>query len=388
MRAGAAWLLKRAQLARELLLDLPGDIAELQATLTALMQVPAGFTSLTSLAFRAPKRFEEAQESVIMAVSWLVGQAKGLEFLSIDRVSLPHLPSLAHIRHLQLAVSVENFSRLAPVLATLLTLQTLYLDGSEMQEPAAPPAHLDLQALTQLESVMLDRVVPASLLLPEGTALHAIACCLEDARDALWPTVFGALKSFVLETGEHMKLEEDIPGWMLEPVKLDRLVLSSKSFGIGYDNDDGFDHGLIRLRGALLLADEFCLECSEGLYVEIPGQHQWRLVNLISDKRLFVRLRNVARFASCPAFVIRYESLEGIDLSRLASYLAKSGMDFDLDQWGEPDCDFRAGRGADILHEDHARSCKCGACRICCRLDNFQLGGERICSCADFWEYI
>ena len=100
IRAGAAWLLKRAQLAQELLLDLPGDNAELQATLKALMHVPAGFVSLTSLAFRAPDRIEEAQESVIMAVSWLVGQAKGLVFLSIDRVSLPHLPLLAHIRHL------------------------------------------------------------------------------------------------------------------------------------------------------------------------------------------------------------------------------------------------------------------------------------------------
>ncbi len=58
MRAGAAWLLKMAQLARELLLDLPGDNAELQATLKALMEVPAGFTSLTSLAFRAPYRYE------------------------------------------------------------------------------------------------------------------------------------------------------------------------------------------------------------------------------------------------------------------------------------------------------------------------------------------
>ena len=386
MRAGAAWLLKRAQLARELLLDLPGDSAELKATLKALLEVPAGFTSLNSLAFRAPNRTEGAQEAVIMVVLWLVGHAKGLVFLSIDRVSLPYLPSLAHIRHLQLAVSVENFWSLAPVLATLVTLQTLYLDGSEMQEPAAPPAHLDLQALTQLETVMLDAVVPASLLLPEGTALHAIACCLEDARNALWPTVLGALKSFVLETDEQVKLEEDIPGWMLEPVKLDRLVLSSYSFGVGYDPEDGFNDGLIRLRGALLLADEFCLYCSEGLYVEVPKEHQWRLANLISDNRLFVRLRDIARFASCPALVIRYRSLEGIDLSRLASYLAKSGIDFDLNQWGEQ-CEFRAGSGADILHEYNARSCKCGACRICCRLDNFQLGGERFCSCADFWEY-
>ena len=113
----------KAQLAREFLLEFLGDSAELQATL-ALMQVPAGFVSLTSLAFRAADRLEEAHESVIMmimAVSWLkpIGQAKGLVSLSIDQVSLPHLPSLAQIWHLQLAVSVENFSRLAmaPVLA-------------------------------------------------------------------------------------------------------------------------------------------------------------------------------------------------------------------------------------------------------------------------------
>ena len=373
--AGAAWVLKRAQRTQQLLMELPRESTDLQATLDTLMQVPGGFSRLTALSVRAWPDSEDVP-SLIMAVSWLVGQAKGLVFLSIGAVGLPHLPSLAHIRHLQLDVCGENFSRLAPALSTLVTLQTLCLDGTRLDESDGPPADLDLQALTQLESVMLDGIYPASLLLPEGAALHAVAYSLDDASDSFWPTVVGALRSFTLATSERILTEEDIPMWMLEPIKLDTFMVISKCFGKGCTDDERFRQ--IELRGAFLRAESFCISCTDGIYVTVPGEHEWALVNMLSDQKLYVQLLDVAKFATCPEFVFRYKDLEGADLISLTSVLAKRGSEFCLDEYGEPEVMFATRGWPGVLHCDalDCTTCRCEACRDCCRLDNYQ--GKRI----------
>lgn len=274
MDAGAARSLKRAQQAQQLLLDLPRESAEVQTTLEALMQIPRSFSRLTALSLRAWPHREEDLQSLIMAVAYITGQAKRLVFLSIDVESLPHLPSLSHIRHLQLAVSGDSLLRLAPALGNLVTLQTLCC-SSKLEQSAEPLAHLDLLALTQLESMMLDGVVPASLKLPEFAALHAITYSLEEAEESFWPSVLpplGPLKSFTLEASEDIKHVEDIPNWMLEPVKLYRLVLAVKSFGLGYENENNYDPGEIRLRGAFLRAEEFCLRVQGGALCEVASR--------------------------------------------------------------------------------------------------------------------
>ncbi len=384
MSAGAAWVLKRAQRTQQLLMELPRRSADLQATLDTLMQVPGGFSRLTALSVRAWPDSEDVP-SLIMAVSWLVGQAKGLVYLSIGAVGLPHLPSLAHIRHLQLDISGDNFWRLAPALSRLVTLQTLCLDGTRFDESGGPPAHLDLQALTQLESLMLDGIYPASLNLPVGTAVHGRVYTLDDARDIFWPTVVGVLRSFTLDTREHIWSEEDIPPWMLQPTKLDTLVVASKSFGRGFKDDE---NGRIRLKGALLQAERFCLSCIDGIYVIVPEEHEWALVNMLSGGKLYARILDVNKFASCPQIVFRYDDLEGADLMSVSSVLNERGMEFFLEEYGEPTVEFSSPRGVELLHSQgddlECSSCKCGACRDCCRLDNYE--GERV-PCEEYFLY-
>ncbi|EIE26872.1 hypothetical protein COCSUDRAFT_59379 [Coccomyxa subellipsoidea C-169] len=136
------------------------------------MQVSGGFGRLTGLSFRASPQSEEDKEHHKMAVAWLLGQAKELVFLSLDLVGLPYLPHLSHIQHLQLDVSGGAFPRLAPVLTTLVTLRTLYLESTETQGAQEEATGLDLQTLTELESVMLDGAVPSALTLAEGTSLR------------------------------------------------------------------------------------------------------------------------------------------------------------------------------------------------------------------------
>lgn len=381
--AGAAWVLKRAKLAQQLLLDLPRESADLQTTLEALMQVTGGFSRLTALSLRAWQYSDEDLPSLIMAVSLLVGQSKELVFLSLDVMSLPLLPSLSHIRHLQLAVSYDNLPKVAHALGKLVTLQTLCLDGSKMAEDEAvgKQSNLDLQALAHLEGVMLDGLVLTSLRLPEGTALHAVAYSLAEAGDIFWTSVVGALKSFTLQTTEHIKTEEDIPDWMLQPLSLDTFVLAPKQFGRAYcEEEDMMGGGLIMLKGAFLRAERFCLNCERGIFVEVPKEHEWREVNMLTDSKLCVFLHDVAKFASCTEFFFRYHYFEGVELIRIASYLTEHALPFYSEQYGglgEPRCDLRS-RGAQILHDDvlECSTCRCGACRDCCRLDNFQ--GKRV----------
>ena len=278
-------MLKRAKRAQQLLLDLPRESADLQATLEALMQVTGGFSRLTALSLRAWQYSDEDLPSLIMAVSLLVGQSKGLVFLSLDVMSMPLVPSLSHIRHLQMAISYDNLPKMAHAIAKLVTLQTLCLDGSKMEEDEAigKQANLDLQALAHLEGVTLDGLVLTSLRLPKGTALHAVAYSLAEAGDIFWTSVVGALKSFNLQTIEHIKTEEDIPDWMLQPLSLDTFVLAPKQFGRAYcEEEDMMGRGPIMLKGAFLRAEPFCLNCQRGIFVKVPQEHEWREVNFLS----------------------------------------------------------------------------------------------------------
>ncbi len=377
MGAGAAWMLKRAKLAKLLLLDLPRNRPGLQATLESLMQVSSGFSRLTALSLRTRPHGSEDLAFLTMALAWLVGQSKGIVFLSLDLVGLPFLPSLSHIRHLQLGVAGGSFPRLAATVASLATLQTLYLDGKLLEESESGVVLLDLHALTQLESVMLDGAIPNLLFLPEGTALHVIVYSLQDARNKVWPAVGDALTSFRLETDACIYTEEQIPQWMLEPIRLEKLVLALQSFGRTQDED--LRHREIQLKGALLYAKRFCLDCTEGLHVQVPKGHEWKVVNLHSGDKLYVGFDSITEFASsCREFTFRYAHLEGIDILSLASHLTKCGMRYLLEQPFEMDveCHFSGPTWAEDLRDTLHSACRCGACKICCRIDNFQ--GHRI----------
>ena len=368
--------MERAQFARELELDL-GKEARVQDIVRALMQVPGGFHRLASLSVSAfqSDAYSPAQLTYLyMAVAWLVGQSTELKYLCISLKGLPYLPCLPHIQHLQLTTSGGTLSSLAPVLASMVSLQTLCLIATDN----LAQAQLDLQALTQLQSVRLEDIMPISLNLASGTALHAIVKSVADARNFIWHSTAarGILRSFTLEAPhEQIEKESQIPNWMLGPAVLETLVLSLRSFG-----KKPLFCETIMLEGALACAERLCIDCQEGLYVVVPKVHKWRLVNFKSIGVLSVRFQSVTQFAlSCPAFSFEYSTFEGVQLISLARAMLEHGMGFVEAETGEIGSMFHSVCRNELdldLHDDSHSICKCGACHNCCRPDNFQ--GPRV----------
>ena len=372
--------MERAQCAQEL--DLHFEAKErVQAIVRALMQVPGGFPRLTALSVTTATSLRKGTSKdgacIHMAVAWLLGQSSGLKFLYLDVGALPCLPSLAHIQHLQLHMCADSLVNLMPALASLVTLQTLCLSSPDNSFPG----HLNLQGLSQLQSLNLERLVPGSLTLASSTALHATVYSVADARNSLWErtSAIGVLKSFTLEAPSAViETEDDIPEWLLGSARLVTLVLSLKQFG---ENPQFYD--AILLKGALARSERLCIDCRCDLYAEVPREHNWKLVNLHCDGELNVEFQSVAHFAmSCTAYSFRCDNLQGVHLFSLARCMLQYGRDFEEEQIG----DFPDTKSAfhspcrDILHLDlhdgcHSL-CRCGACHRCCRPDNFQ--GPRV----------
>lgn len=230
--------------------------------------------------------------------------------------------------------------------------------------------YLDLHALPQLQIVVVDDLVPSSLVLAKGTVLHATVYSLQDAQSSVWASSIAseAMKSFKLCCSDDINSEEQIPQWLLMPCDLDTLVFSLKTFGNESD-------GAIPLKGAFLSAKRLGFECHKSLYVEVPSaSYQWELFNFHSDGALYVRLDESFPFR-CPAFFFHYNHSYGVDLMKIVGAMSRSGMPFTV---------ARDDDGASLFHSPcndpdtlnlHGfvrNNCRCGACVDCCRLDDFE----------------
>lgn len=187
------------------------------------------------------------------------------------------------------------------------------------------------------------------------------------------------LRSFTLEAGdESIDDEAQLPAWMLRIVRIDTLVLSLKSFGKACG-----EH--IKLQGALAHVDRLCLECKEGLYVEVPQEQAWSWVNLHSDGELFVGFQSVGFFAeTVRLFSFLYGVLQGTGLLSLVQIMQQRGMHVEIEQL----CEVYSAVYSSHCSLWHLRlhdecpiysNCRCFACSDCCRLDNFRLGP--LCPC-------
>ncbi len=368
--AGVTWLFRRAHLAERIKLVFPSySGASQQAVARAVLQIPNGFCKLAGLHIRAEvAESSEDEKHVMMAVTWLLGQASELKYLHLAFDGLPYLPHLPGIRHLQLCGTESTISRLLPAILSLGTLQTLAL--RIWKKVCAPPIHLDLQALLQLESVVLDNLVPSSLVLAKGTVLHATVFTLQDAQSSVWASTVAseAMKSFKLvSSSEDIITEEDIPQWLLRPCDLDTLVFTLKTFG-----DE--EYGAIPLEGAFLIAKRVGLLCGESLYVEVPSaSYQWELVNFHSEGVLYVHIDKSFPL-HCPAFFFRYNHSHGVDLIERACAMRHSGMPFTLARHGDASLLHSPCNNLDMInvHGYYSNTCRCGACAECCRLENFE----------------
>ncbi|BDA51043.1 hypothetical protein COCOBI_17-2630 [Coccomyxa sp. Obi] len=322
------WLLKRASSAQKLEVVFP--TFNQQATARAILESPNDFRKLTGLDIHATRTgIPEDAEHVMMAVAWLLGQTRELKYLHVAFDGMPYLPRFSHIRHLQISCLDCNICRMLPIIASLGTLQTLELTRSRFSEIDPPQIIPDLQALPQLQSVVLCDLVPSSLMLAKGTALHVTVFSLRDAQSIIWDSASKAIKSFkLLSDKEEITSDAEISQWLLRPCDLDTLVFKLKSFGEQYI-------GAIRLKGAFLSTKRLGFDCVSSLYVEVPSEsYQWELVNFHTDGQLHVLLDSSFPLR-CPVFSFSFNHLGGVDIMEIACCMRQSGMPFRLEQYPE-----------------------------------------------------
>lgn len=211
----AAWLLRRAELARTLYIgQLYGNALKIPAQ--ALLQAPPCFGNLTSLVLNHREdlyaRMCNEEETKLLLMLWLclAGQARQLQFLSLTLKSLQSLPHLPHLKHLQLHLTGGDCRCVMQYIPRLSSLQTLHMYCAHAL-PEHRPA-VDMATMTPLQSVSLDGVVPGLLALAEGTALHVRLYEICDARDPIWVSALPSLRTFHLDVlGYEVETEEQMP---------------------------------------------------------------------------------------------------------------------------------------------------------------------------------
>ena len=258
---------------------------------------------------------------------------------------------------------------MAGSLSGLLNLQTLSLDKPGMSDPSERPCFA-LEGLSQLQSVMLDCVVPAPLTLPPGAALHLRVYSLDCVRQPVWQTVAFALQSVCItsDDGEVVEHSSQLPSIFAGKSGLKSIMMQLGSFGTQTDP--------IVLYGAFLQVESLLIRTDlNDLCMRVPaGRLPWRLARFVSSNALVIAFANVGDFLDCcPAFSMWYQSLRG-NLMSFCQGIADRGI-----QWGSQFESDAFERGFS-LHEIHSLCtpdfiidldlspedmCQCGACSSC-----------------------
>jgi hypothetical protein len=363
--------LRRAQQARSLNIGPLQSSHDINIAANAVQQANNSWEQLRELkAEHTTSQFCTAEDIVLFrsTVCWLWGRARHLAFLRLVLHGLHYIPCLVQLKHLQLNLRRCSFCQVAGSLSGLLNLQTLSLDQSwgspfKILIPSERPS-LALEGLSQLQSVMLCCVVPASLTLPPGAALHLGMCSLECVRQPVWQTVASALQSVdIISCDDVVGHPSQLPSIFAGQSGLKSIMMDLASFGK--------PTGPIVLYGAFLQVESLLIQTNwNDLCMRVPaGRLPWRLARFVSHNALDIAFANVGDFLDCcPAFSMWYQSLGG-SLMSFRQSIADRGI-----QWGSqfdsedslheinslctPDAIINV-----VLHPDDI--CQCGACSSC-----------------------
>lgn len=247
------------------------------------------------------------------------------------------IPCLTQLRHLTLAQK-GSFKHLAGSIRHLPSLRTLSLEAEadDGYDPERRP-HLDLAGLSQLHTVILSDILPASLTLPEGAALRLHMSSLECARQEIWSSVALALQSISIDCCDVIIEVSQLPRIFAEPSGLKNILLCLNSFG---DKEHP-----IEFYGAFLQVEWLLLKTQNELCVRVPARSlHWQVVRLWG-KMLDIDFANAGDFlVRCLAFSIAYHSQRGLGLMHLCHAIAQRGI-----KWGTQD--HIQGRMPHAMHE-------------------------------------
>lgn len=359
-----AWILRRVGSVQKL--EWRPSSVGLQTLVEGLPQVPGGMAPLRGLHVSRCALTSEEFEGVMSSVDWILSHAGSLKYLRIDMGQFPNVSGMQNIKFLQFMATVPVLCQVIPELTALHMLETLCLTSNGED---AGMLHIDLASLGKLQCVALDNLVPSWIALPTDTTLHVTLWNLEHAFSWVWPVVSSNLRTFILNASEEkIRTLDEIPSILLQSSGLKTVGLNVLSFGIRENP--------IELMGALWESESLTLQAIDGLYVSIPqGTIHWTVVYLLTLRELEVKMADPLSFAKgCPAFFIKYDSLAGSDLIKLARFMGEHNQDFTIKDavftwfyWKPEDAISREMN----LFNDHRCCGRCGACLKCCTLDSF-----------------
>ena len=304
--AGARWVVRRAQQAHTMEFGLLAYGHQIDAAANALLQTDNTWASLkaaTIVLLSARTRPHSTAEVISLnsAIVWLLRSAANLDYLFLRTQELRCMPHLAQLRHLQLSLR-EDFRAVAQSLSNLKNLETLHLDQAHRVSPDEE-ADFDLTGIDKLQTVMLTNVVPASLLLPRGAALHVWMRCWGDAHAPIWQSVASALEFFWVGNDTMESVILQLPDILLVPSGLKTIVVDVDTLGTCA--------APIVLCGPLLQVECLILQCTGDMNIRVPsGTLAWQRVKFLAWGSLSIDFDSVGDFLdSCPTFSIATRGL-------------------------------------------------------------------------------
>ena len=342
-----------------------GDADRVYEVAAALLQAGHSWASLTATKVTNPDNYCVGSTVAFQsALYWLLCNAKGLRFVRLELKTLRCMPRLAQLRHLQLYI-YDGTGNLGQSLSNLRDLQTLYLKQDADLFPVQSPV-LALTGLSQLRSVKLSNVVPASLALPLGAALHLRLRSMEDAHAAVWNSCVDFLQSVHVRDRTDagcLRNASELPDFMSGPSVLETIVLRLKRFGAP-EEPAYFSQSLLQAR-------RLVLQCTDELRIHIPSEGlQWGVVTFASMDVLEVTFDDISLFLLITkAFSFAYTNLQGLALMYLSQAMAEQGIQICCDTYNPTGC---ALYSTPALYSESAYDdtmlvslCNCGACPEC-----------------------
>ncbi len=314
----------------------------------------------------------------------LLSRAHGLKFLSLRLQCTFWIPELTHLQstlqHLQIDSTGGTLSQLEPLLPKLQGLRTLCLKSDGWQ-PQCDRTKLRLQILTQLQSIQLDDVIPASLTLAKGTALHVRCSSRETALSEMWSTLTAseAMRSFTLRAFGLDVPAQSIPRFLLVANDLESVFFHCRNFGPGTTVCTFSQEVPVVLQGPWLRLRRLSLLAEQHVSIVVDaGPINWQVLNISCSLVLTLRFADVGAFAEkCPEISFTYRRLNCPDTEALVALLGNKGVHFEMkqDDRGSRNMSTSTRRWSTTnqLHSIDNRfkfdDCCCGACWKCCPVD-------------------
>ena len=205
------------------------------------------------------------------------------------------------IKHLVLKMRDPHCGYLSSAMSVLEQLETLWLadaTGRKVQQQQTSGG-LQLSALRNLRSTMLESIVPESISCSNSCELHVDLEGVWSMEHPIWDTVLSHLRSVTLR-GRSCDMVA-LPSILLKAGNLTRVNVMLKQCGTA--------SAPLLLGGSLAHVEELVLDCVE-LHVVVPAHVTWRNI-WVTTAHLNLRFEAVAFFGEAiPAFCIEFKTLQ------------------------------------------------------------------------------